>query len=188
MTRSLAARAAGEAVGTFLLVGIGTGAIVVAHRIGGVPSWAVAIAWFFAVLLPILLFVNGTGAHLNPAVTLALAGSGRFSWRRVPAYLTGQLAGALLASGILRGVLGDVARLGSTTPTGDLLRAFAGEAVFTAALVASVFLLSDRGAGLGRWRLLLPPGVVGISTYVIGPWSGSSLNPARTLGPAIVSG
>jgi glycerol uptake facilitator-like aquaporin len=188
VTRSLAARAAAEAVGTFLLVGLGTGSIVVAAREGGIPSWAMALAWFFAVLLPILLVIETTGAHLNPAVTLALAGSGRISWREVPAYVTGQVAGAVGASALLLGIFGDVAHLGATVPTGGIVRAFVGELSFTAALVTAVFLLSDRGEGRRRWRLLLPPAVVGVSTYVIGPWSGSSLNPARTLAPAVVSG
>jgi glycerol uptake facilitator-like aquaporin len=65
---------------------------------------------------------------------------------------------------------------------------FGGEAFFTAMLLAAVFLLADRGEGRLRWRLAVPPLAVGISTYVIGPWTGSSLNPARSIAPALLSG
>ena len=147
-----------------------------------------AVGWFLAVLVPIVLFIQVSGAHLNPVVTLSLAASGRIAWREVPPYVLGQIAGALVGSAVVLGTLGDLAHLGATVPAqGNVLRAFLAEAVFTAALVAAVFVLADRGEGRGRWRVLLPPTVVAISTYLIGPWSGSSLNPARTIAPAILS-
>jgi aquaporin NIP len=181
-------RVAAEAAGTALLVGIGTGTIVLATRVGGIPQWEMAVAWFFAVLIPILFFIHVSGAHLNPAVTLALAVSGRIAWAEVPSYVLGQFAGALGASAVLLASLGDRAHLGSTVPTGGvILLAAALEFFFTALLVSAVFLLSDQGEGRHRWRLLLPPAVVGVSTYLIGPLTGSSLNPARTLAPAILS-
>jgi aquaporin NIP len=182
-------RAAAEAGGTALLVGIGTGTVVAAARVGGIPQAEMAIAWFFAVLIPIVLFIQLSGAHLNPAVTLALAASGRIGWAEVPPYLFGQFLGAFGASGLILVTLGDVAHLGATLPAqGNVARAFPMELGFTAALIAAVFVLSDRGDGRGRWRLALPPAVVGLSTYFIGPWTGSSLNPARTLAPAVLSG
>jgi glycerol uptake facilitator-like aquaporin len=99
------------------------------------------------------------------------------------------LAGAFIGSGAVWGLLGGGAHLGSTTPTHvDLAVAFVGEFVFTALLVIAVFALSDLGEGRRRWRLTLPPLAVALSTLVIGPWTGSSLNPARTLAPAILSG
>lgn len=189
MRRGIVARVAGEAVGTALLVAIGTGAIVAGASIGGVPQWELAVAWFLAVLVPILLFIDLSGAHLNPVVTTALAASGRISWREVPPYLAGQFVGAFLGSAVVLSVLGGGARLGATTPRGgDAVLAFVLELGFSAALVASVFLLSDRGEGRLRWRVLLPPTVVGLSTFLIGPYTGSSLNPARTLAPAVLSG
>ena len=189
MIGSIASRAAGEAAGTALLVGIGTGTIVAAARLGGIPQWEMALAWFLAVLIPILFFIQLSGAHLNPVVTLALAVSGRIAWREVPPYLVGQFSGALLASEVVLVALGNHAHLGATVPTGgDALRAFPLEAVFTAGLVVAVFVLADLGEGFRRWRILLPPAVVGLSTFLIGPWTGSSLNPARTLAPAILSG
>lgn len=189
MNGTILGRAAAEVAGTALLVGIGTGTIVLSARVGGLPLVVLAGAWFFAVLIPIALFIGVSGAHLNPVVTLALAASGRIAWREVPFYVLGQVLGAFLGSAVVLGVLGDVAHLGATVPAqGDVVRAFPAELAFTAALVAAVFVLSDLGEGRVHWRILLPPTVVALATYLIGPWTGSSLNPARTLAPAILSG
>ncbi len=188
MTGGAVPRFAAETAGTALLVGLGTGSIVWAARIGGVPQWDLAVAWSLAVLVPITLFIRVSGAHLNPAVTLALAVSGRISWWAVPTYVAGQFAGAFLGSFTVWAALGDYARLGATTPhDGTVPLTFALELGFTAVLVAAVFVLADRGEGRFRWRLALPPAVVGVSTFLIGPITGSSLNPARTLAPALLS-
>jgi len=185
---SLGRRFLAEGLGTALLVAIGTGAIVLAARSGGVPQWELALAWFFAVLVPIVLFIGISGAHLNPAVTLGLAASGRIAWAEVPEYVLGQFAGAFLGSAGVAISLGTEAHLGSTLPSTSTFTAFVAEATFTAALIAAVFILADRGEGRFRWRLALPPLVVGVSTYLIGPLTGSSLNPARTIAPAVLSG
>jgi aquaporin NIP len=177
-----------EVAGTAILVGMGTGTVVAAGDIGGIPQWQMALAWFVAVLVPIALLIQVSGAHLNPAVTLALAVSERIDWREVPGYWLSQLIGGFLGSFLVLLFVGGGSHLGATLPTnGDLLRTFASEATFTALLVAAVFVLADRGEGRGRWRILLPPAAVGISTYVIGPWTGSSLNPARSIAPAVLS-
>lgn len=188
MNSSAAVRAAAEVGGTGLLVAIGTGSIVFAGRIGGVPQWELAVAWFVAVFLPIVLFVSASGAHLNPAVTLGLAVSGRVAWKEVPPYVLGQFVGAFLGSAIVAATLGSSAHLGSTLLSTNVPDGFLMELAFTAALVASVFVLADRGEGTFRWRLALPPLVVGVSTYLIGPFTGSSLNPARSIAPAVLSG
>lgn len=189
MPRHLLHRCLAEASGTALLVGIGTGTIVVAGTSGGIPQWMMALAWFLAVLLPILLFIRISGAHLNPAVTLALAASGRIAWTEAVPYWASQVLGAFLASFIVLLAFGDRSHLGATLPLrGGLVTTFAAEAACSALLVAAVFLLADRGEGRSRWRILLPPAVVGLATYVIGPWTGSSLNPARSLAPAVLSG
>jgi aquaporin NIP len=177
-----------EGAGTALLVGIGTGAIVLSARAGGVPQWELAVAWFSAVLVPIVLFIGISGAHLNPAVTLGLAASGRIGWVETPVYVLGQFAGSFVGSAAVAVSCGTAAHLGSTVPSTNLVTAFGVEGAFTAGLVAAVFLLADRGEGPFRWRLALPPLVVGVSTYVIGPLTGSSLNPARTIAPAVLSG
>ena len=188
MSAGSARRVLGEVVGTALLVGIGTATIVAAGHVGGIPQWLMAIAWFLAVLIPIALFIQLSGAHLNPAVTAALALSGRIAWREVPLYWLSQFGGAFLASFAVLVTLGDGSHLGATVPArvgpADV---FVLEAVFTALLVISVFVLADQGEGRARWRILLPAAVVGLSTYLIGPWTGSSLNPARTIAPAVLS-
>lgn len=189
MKSSIIGRAAAETAGTALLVGIGTGSIVLGVRLGGIPLWFTAVAWFSAVLIPIVLFIRLSGSHLNPAVTLALAVSGRIAWREVPYYVLGQVCGAFAGSACVYAAFGNVAHLGATVLIeGGILRDFPAELVCTGALVAAVFVLSDFGEGRGRWRVLLPPTVVALATYVIGPWTGSSLNPARTLAPAVLSG
>ena len=189
MSRRLVHRCLAEAAGTGLLVGIGTGTIVAAGDAGGIPQWMLAIAWFLAVLVPIVLFIRVSGAHLNPAVTLALASSGRIAWKEAGPYWASQFTGAFIASLAVLRMLGGGSHLGATVPAnGDLLRTFVAEAAFTTALVGAVFVLADRGEGRGRWRVLLPPTAVGASTYVIGPLTGSSLNPARSLAPAVLSG
>ena len=190
MTPSRFARAAAELLGTALLVGIGTGAVVAAVRHGGISWGPMAFAWALAVLVPVVAFVRVSGAHLNPAVTVALATSGRIAWGEVPLYLTSQVAGAFVGSAGVLALLGNAAHLGANVPAaGDVPRAFVGELGFTACLVGSVFVLADRGDGRGHWRLLLPPAVVGIATYVLGPWTGTcSLNPARAIAPAVLSG
>jgi aquaporin NIP len=188
LTTGTLSRVAAEAAGTSLLVGLGTGSVVWAVRAGGIPQWELGVAWFLAVLIPILLFIGVSGAHLNPAVTLALAASRRIAWREVPPYVVGQLAGAFLGSAVVLETLGDSARLGATVPHHiGVAATFVLEFAFTALLVASVFVLADQGEGGYRWRLLLPPGVVGVSTFLIGPFTGSSLNPARTIAPAVLS-
>jgi glycerol uptake facilitator-like aquaporin len=148
-----------------------------------------AVAWFLAVLIPIALFIEVSGAHLNPAVTFALASSGRIAWRQAIPYWASQFVGAFLASFLVLLSLGVGSHLGATVPSnGDVTRAFLSETAFTVLLVGAVFVLADRGEGPSRWRILLPPAAVGVSTYVIGPWTGSSLNPARSVAPAVLSG
>jgi glycerol uptake facilitator-like aquaporin len=122
-------------------------------------------------------------------VTLALAASGRVAWREVPPYVASQLVGAFLGSATVATLVGTGAHLGATVPTPpNLVVIFAGEMVFTGLLIAAVFWLSDRGEGRWRWRLTLPPIAVALSTLVIGPLTGSSLNPARSIAPAVLSG
>lgn len=188
MKHPLGTRCLAELAGTGFLVGIGCGAIVGATRVGGVPQVLLAGAWFVAVAAPVLAFASVSGAHLNPAVTLALAGSGRFPRREVPAYLGAQTLGAFGGAGAVLLALGNGAHLGATLPLGgDLVRTFLLELAFTLALLASVIYLTKAGKVPRAWELLLPALVVGISTFFIGPFTGSSLNPARSLAPAVLS-
>lgn len=189
MSAGLARRCLAEAIGTALLVGIGTGAIVASASFGGVPQWIIAVAWFLAVAVPVLLFAAVSGAHLNPAVTLGLVAANRFPARELPLYVVAQLVGALAGSLAVLLLLGDANHLGATLPRGgDVLLVFPLEGLFTLALVVSVLWLARLPRGATRLWLLLPAAVVGVSTQLIGPLTGSSLNPARSLAPAALSG
>jgi MIP family channel proteins len=189
MSASLTIRSLAELAGTALLVGIGCGSIVAGAEVGGVSQWILALAWFFAVLLPVLAFARISGAHLNPAVTLMLVGARRFPPREAPPYLVAQFTGAFVGAGVVLLSVGSAAHLGSTLPRGDdLLRTFVLELIFTVSLLLSVVYLTWPQKSLKLWELPLPAVVVGLSTYLIGPWTGSSLNPARTLAPAVLSG
>ncbi len=180
---------AAESIGTALLVGIATGAAVAGANAGGVAQWVLAVAAFIAVSLPVLLFAFVSGSHINPAVTLALWAAGRFPRRDVAPYAAAQLLGAFTGSlGVLI-TLGSSIHLAATVPAGgDWSRAMGAEFAFTFLLAFSVCGLVHFGPGPRRIGLLLPGTVVGVATYVIGPWTGCSLNPARTLAPAVLSG
>lgn len=189
MSPGLAYRCGSECIGTALLVGLGTGAIVLGAREGGASGSALALAWFAAVAVPIQLFAFVSGAHLNPAVTLGVAAAGRFPLTEAPAYAGSQFAGAFLASLMVRALLGGAGHLGATLPgPSGPLPVVPLEFGFTLALVLSVLVLFGLERPARRLELLLPAAVVGLSTLMIGPWTGSSLNPARSMAPAVVSG
>lgn len=189
MSPRLPLRCLEEVVGTALLVGIGVGSIVEGARLGGVPQLDLAIAWFVAVALPVLLFAAGSGAHLNPIVTLTLVGSRRFPAREALPYVGSQIVGAFVGAGVVLLTMGGEAHLGATLPAGgDLPRTFVLELGFTFALLLSVLYLTMPLRTPRAWELLLPATVVGFSTFFIGPYTGSSLNPARTIAPAVLSG
>lgn len=189
MRSSLPRRLLAEIAGTTLLVGIGTGAIVAAANAGGSFPGAMPLAWFVAVALPVGLFARVSGAHLNPAVSLALTVSGRAAPRELPGYVAAQVTGAFLASAVVRASLGPAAHLGATVPAPGIgLDVIPLEFGFTAMLLAAVFYLETRPEGPSPLQLLLPAAVVGLSTWTIGPWTGSSLNPARSIAPAVLSG
>lgn len=189
MKGSLSFRCLGEALGTAALVGLGTGAIVEGAQHGGSAPLLLALAWFAAVAIPVVALASRTGAHLNPAVTAALALGRRFPAREVPPYFVAQLTGAFAGSFLVWGTIGDGARLGATVPRGiPWETVFLLEFAFTALLLGSVLVLTGLPRSPRKGELLLPAGVVGLSTYLIGPWTGSSLNPARSLAPGLLSG
>lgn len=189
MSHSLRVRCLAEAAGTALLVGVGTGTLVAGYDLGGLPLWVVAVAWFAAVAVPIQAFAALSGAHLNPAVTVGLIASRRFPAPEGVSYVGSQLSGAFAGSLTVEALLGRGANLGATLPgPGGLVGVVLLEATFTCLLVGSVLILARLERAPTRFELLLPAAVVGVSTYLIGPWTGSSLNPARSIAPAVLSG
>ncbi len=179
-----------EALGTFALVFAGTGAIVINAHSGGVIGHAgIALTFGLVVLAMIHAFGDVSGAHLNPAVTAAFAAAGRFPWRAVPGYLAAQITGALAASGLLRVLFPeDATRLGATLPAGSPGQSFALEVVLTAVLMLTILSVSTGAKEKGVTAGIAIGAVVALEAMFAGPVSGASMNPARSLAPALVSG
>jgi len=178
-----------EALGTFCLVFTGTGAIVVNEHTGGaVTHVGVSLVFGLVVMIMIALFGGVSGAHLNPAVTAALVIARRFPAREAPAYAAAQIAGAFVASGLLRVMFSASERLGATIPSGPEWQALVLEVVLAFLLVLTV-LAADARSEMGRVPAgVVIGGVVAIGALFAGPISGASMNPARSLAPAVVSG
>lgn len=177
-----------EAIGTFALVFVGCGAMVVDARGGGLGPVGIALA--FGLVIAAMVYATGhvSGAHLNPAVTLAFAAGRHFSPARVAAYWSAQLAGALVAAALLRASLGDDAGLGATVPSGSDAQSFAWEVVLTFFLVFVILAVATDTRAVGEAAALAIGAAVAMGALVGGPVSGASMNPARSLAPAAVSG
>ncbi|MFI5235399.1 MAG: MIP/aquaporin family protein [Gemmatimonadales bacterium] len=188
MTGPLWKRGLAESAGTFLLVLIGPGAMMLdARSHGAVTPLGVALAFTLAVAIAIWAVGGISGAHINPAVTVGLVGAGRFPSRDLPAYIGSQLMGALLAAALLRLAVGPVGHLGATLPAAGLAGSFALEFVMSFLLMAVILGTTDRD--LGRWSAGVIIGLtVGLCAFVGGPYTGASMNPARSFGPALVGG
>jgi aquaporin NIP len=177
-----------EALGTFALVFFGCGAIVVDSEGGGLGDVGIALAFGLVVMTMVFAFADVSGAHINPAVTLALAVRRRFPWAALPGYWGAQVAGAIAAAITLRASLGDVANLGATTPAVTDAQSFVWEVVMTAALLVVIVAVATRPHMTIGPAAFAIGGTIALASLVGGPVSGASLNPARSLGPALVSG
>lgn len=176
-----------ELMGTYALVLAGCGAVVVnSLHTGALGNAGIAAAFGLTVWLLIELFGPISGAHLNPAVSLGLAISGQLPWRLWPGYVSAQCLGAILASLTLWCWFGDVANLGSTQPSASVSLAFALELLLSAFLMAVV--LRAGSASRGTPASLLIGATIALEALVAGPVTGASMNPARSLGPALISG
>lgn len=178
-----------EFLGTFILVFAGTGAIVINGLAGGVIGHAgIALTFGLVVLAMIYTFGDISGAHLNPAVTIAFAAARRFPWNEVPLYLGAQLAGAFAASGLLKFLFPDPGTLGATLPSGSASQSFVLEVVLTAILMLVILSVSTGSKEKGITAGIAIGATVGLEAMFAGPICGASMNPARSLAPAIVSG
>jgi aquaporin Z len=181
-----------ELLGTFFLVLVAVGGGMVNARFGGhaVPYIALVVAPALMVAAVILFMGTVSGAHLNPAVSIAFALRGDFPWVRVPAYIVSQLAGAILATVVLRLLIGKQGSAGLTLPGSGMstTTAMFWEALLTVGLV-SVILGTASGA-----QQIGPLAAIAVGSYIAlaGLWgslvSGASMNPGRSLGPALVLG
>ncbi len=181
-----------ELLGTFFLVLVAAGGGVVNARFGGhaVPASARVVAPALMVMAIILFMGTVSGAHLNPAVSLAFALRGDFPWRRVPMYVVAQFAGAVLASLLLRALLGMPGHSGLTQPGAGISDpvAFVWELVLTAGLVSVILGTASGAQQVGSFAALGVGSFIALAGLFGAPVSGASMNPARSLGPALVTG
>lgn len=178
-----------EAIGTFALVFAGTGAIVVNAASGGaVTHVGIAITFGLVVMTMIYALGDVSGAHLNPAVTIGFCIAGRFPLAQVPRYVLAQLVGAFAASALLHLSHGNLAHLGATLPTGSVMQAFVWETVLTALLMFVILCVSAGPKEVGVMAGIAVGGLIGLEAIFAGPVTGASMNPARSLAPAVVSG
>jgi aquaporin NIP len=179
---------AAELIGTFALVFAGCGAVMVdakTHQLGHV---GVAISFGLVIMFGIYAVGHISGAHFNPAVTFAFALTRHFPWRRAFLYWSAQLVAALIAAALLRGSLGNVANTGATLPSGSQGQSFLWELVMSGFLMFVILAVATDTRAVGEAAAIAIGGTIGLDAMFGGPISGASMNPARSIGPALVSG
>jgi aquaporin Z len=183
LTAPLRSRVAVEALGTFFLVLIGPGAAMADAWSGGrVTQVGVSLAFAFVITAVVAAFGPVSGAHINPAVSIALAWRGRLHRSELVPYVVAQLSGAVVAAALLRYLLGPVGHNGATLPALGIARSFVLECVMSLALGIVVF------RGRGALAPLAIGMTVGVCALMGGTLTGASMNPARSFGPALVGG
>ncbi len=184
----LTRQALAEFTGTYALVLVGCGAIVVDSLTGALGHLGVALAFGLVITLMVAATGHISGAHLNPAVTLAFALTCHFPWRKLPLYWLAQLAGASAAALTLYTLFGNTAELGATLPGGSAGQSLLLEALMTAMLMFVITAVATDSKAEGQLAALVIGAAVAVSALWGGPISGASLNPARSFGPALVAG
>jgi aquaporin NIP len=177
-----------EAIGTFALVFAGCGAIMVEAKTHALGHVGVAITFGLVIMFGIYAVGHISGAHFNPSVTFAFALSRHFPWTRALGYWGAQLIGAIAAAAVLRGSLGNIATVGATLPSGSQGQSFLWELVLTFFLMFVIMAVATDTRAVGEAAAIAVGGTVGLDAMFGGPISGASMNPARSIGPALVSG
>jgi MIP family channel proteins len=183
-------RAAAEGIGVFALVFAGCGAIVAEAEHPGALG-AIGVAFVFGLIVMAMVYATGhlSGAHLNPAVTLAFALTRHFPRAEAAAYVLAQVFGALAAAALLAAVWpSQPADLGTTLPSVGVGSAFVYEVVLTAFLMFVIMAVATDTRAVGAAAAIAIGGTVGLDALFGGPITGASMNPARSLGPALISG
>ena len=178
-----------EYIGTFILVFTGTAAIVVNDVSGGAISH-LGVSAVFGLVVTSVIYTIGTisGAHINPAVTLGFWYANRFPRKHVLPYLLSQSAGAVTASLVVALLFPQHETLGATLPSGPLLQSFVLEVILTFILMLTIINVATGSKEQGVMAGVAIGGVVALAAIMGGPVSGASMNPARSLGPALISG
>ena len=178
-----------EFIGTFALVFFGTGAIVVDEVIpGSVTHIGIAIVFGLIVMSMIYAFGENSGAHLNPAVSIAFGTIGKFPVKEIVPYIISQLTGALAASGTLKLLFPSSFLLGATIPSGSNMQSFILEFILSFFLMLVIIQVAKGSKEQGLFAGIAIGSVVLLEAMFAGPVSGASMNPARSLAPAIASG
>ena len=178
---------AAEFIGTFLLVFVATGVVMANHFSGGqISHLGVGIATGLAVAVIIFALGHISGAHINPAVTFGFALGGHFPWRRVPGYVIAQLAGGILASAVLLALMGNIAHMGANLPGVGVSQALGFEVILAFLLMLVIVAVATDSKAQGRFAAIAIGATVGLEIIFAGPLSGASMNPARSLSPALV--
>ncbi len=188
LDRELVRRLAAEFVGTFALVFAGCGAIMVDAKTGQLGHVGVAITFGLVIMAMIYAVGHISGAHFNPAVTFSFALSRHFPWPRAFGYWAAQILGALTAAALLRGSLGNIAHVGATLPAGSQAQSFLWELVLSFFLMFVIMAVATDTRAVGEAAAIAVGGTVLFDAMFGGPISGASMNPARSIGPAVVSG
>lgn len=180
---------AAEFVGTFLLVLVATGVIMADEISGGqVTHLGIGLSTGMAVTVIIFALGHVSGAHINPAVTVGFALGGHFPWRTVPAYLIAQFAGGILASTVLLFLLGSVAGQGANVAGVGMSQALGIEVILTFLLMLVIVAVATGSKARGNLAAIAIGATVGLEIIFAGPLSGASMNPARSLSPALIGG
>jgi aquaporin Z len=178
-----------EFIGTFILVFAGTGVVIVNQEMGGVVTLpGIAACWGMIIIATVYAFGDISGNHINPAVTLAFAADKRFEWKEVPAYLIAQLCGAFGASLLLHFLFPANEMLGTTQPSGSVIQSFIMEAIMTFILLLVILRVSTGAKEKGITAGIVIGATVAFLVLFGGPVSGTSINPTRSIAPAIISG
>ncbi len=187
-TTSLLRRTIAEGIGTYAIVTAGCGAIVVNAITGSLTHVGVALTFGMIVAVMIAAIGHLSGAHFNPAVTVAFALTRHFSWREVPLYVAGQLLGALLGAATLRALFGPIAYFGATLPAGSAMQSLGLEVLLTAILMFVIISVATDTRAVGQLAAIAIGATVALDALWGGPISGASMNPARSFGPALMAG
>lgn len=177
-----------EAIGTFALVFCGTGAIIINHATGGtVTHLGISITFGLVVMAMIYTFGSVSGAHINPAVSIGFAFTDRFAKRDLLPYIIAQLIGAFAASGVLKLLFPMDKTLGSTLPFDTAMQSFVLEIILTYFLMMVILFISQNEK-IGHFTGFAVGATVLLEALFAGPITGASMNPARSIAPALMSG
>lgn len=177
-----------EAIGTFILIFAGTGAIVINHQTQALGHAGIALTFGLVVMALIYALGDVSGAHFNPAVTIGFSLAGRFPWSKVPGFVIAQCAGGIMASAFMHGLFPADLQLGATLPGGGEMQSLLLEIFLTWFLMLTILSVSCGAKEKGITAGLAIGGVICLEAMFAGPICGASMNPARSLAPAVVAG